>query len=93
MGTGHLFIFKQLSTQNESQIAYREEKKKTLLQISFAVNEWEVRNAEHWFLLSIKKNISCLKNETSKKYLISLGTVIHLKYLEISAYFFQDLYQ
>lgn len=37
---GHLFIFKQLSTQSESQIACREgKKKKTLQQVNFAVNE------------------------------------------------------
>lgn len=33
-----------------------------MLQVSFALNEWEVRNPEHWSLLSAKKNISCLKN-------------------------------
>lgn len=59
---GHLFIFKQLSTQSESQIACRERKKKTLQQVNLAVNEWEVRNPEHWRLLSANKNISCSKN-------------------------------
>ena len=63
---GHLFIFKKLSLQKESQIAFRKEKKKktteVLLQVSFAVNEWEVRKPEHCSLLSAKKNISCLKN-------------------------------
>ena len=32
-------------------------------------------------------------HEALKRYLISSETVIHLKYLEISAYFFQSLYQ
>lgn len=59
-GAGHLFIFKLLSPSKESQIACKE--KKFLLQVSFAVNELEVRNPEHWSLLSSKKNISCFKN-------------------------------
>lgn len=61
----YLYLRSYLSKRSHKLLSGRKKKKKTtevLLQVSFAVNEWEVRKPEHCSLLSAKKNISCLKN-------------------------------